>query len=183
MIKINPEKEWGLKTVISNFYCSKNQDIENFLKKGIEGYHSTAVMLEKREITRTFFIINNEIFEEKKEILGYFSITLKNIEFSKNVSRSKIKKIDGTSATRNSTIVYLIAQLGKNDLHSHKITGEELLDIAINTIEQSQKLVGGRTIMVECEDIPQLVDFYQKNGFTFLQKNGDLKQFIKNFYT
>jgi len=68
MIKINPEKEWGLKTVISNFYCSKNQDIENFLKKGIEGYHSTAVMLEKREITRTFFIINNEIFEDKKEI-------------------------------------------------------------------------------------------------------------------
>lgn len=182
MIKINPEKEWGLKTVISNFYCSKNQDIENFLKKGIDGYYSTAIMLEKREITRTFFIINNEIFEEKKEILGYFSITLKNVEFSKNVSRSKIKEIDGISATRDSTIVYLIAQLGKNDLHSDKITGEELLDIAINTIEQSQRLVGGRTIMVECEDIPQLVDFYQENGFTFLQNNGDLKQFIKNFY-
>jgi len=36
--------------------------------------------------------------------------------------------------------------------------------------------------MVECEDITQLINFYQKNGFTYLQKNGDLKQFIKNFY-
>lgn len=182
MIRINPEKEMGLKTVISNFYCSKNQDIENFLKIGSRGHYSTAVMLEEKEITRTFFIINNEIFEDKKEILGYFSITLKNVEFSKNISRSKIKEIDGISATRDSTIVYLIAQLGKNDLHSDKITGDDLLDFAINTIEQSQRLVGGRTIMVECEDIPQLINFYQKNGFTYLQKNGDLKQFIKKFY-
>jgi len=181
MIKINPKKEEGLKNIISNFYCSQNQDIENFLKKGSRGYNSTAVMLEDKGITRTYFVSTEEIFKEKKEILGFFSLTLKNINFTNNVSRSQVKKIDGISPTRDSTIVYLIAQLSKNDLHSNKISGEELLDLAINTLKKSQKIVGGRTIMVECEDIPKLVKFYQENGFRFLQKNGELSQFIKNF--
>jgi len=35
MIRINPEKN-GVKIVISNFYCSKNQDIENFFKKIVD---------------------------------------------------------------------------------------------------------------------------------------------------
>lgn len=182
MIRINPEKESGLRKVISNFYCSKNQDIENFLKKGTRGHYSTAVMLEEKEITRTYFVINNEIFEQKKEILGYFSVTLKTVEFADNISRGKIKKIDGISGTRDSTVVYLIAQLGKNDLHSDKIDGSEILNLAINTIEQSKRLVGGRTIMVECENVPSLIDFYKKNGFEFLQQNKELLQFIKNYY-
>jgi predicted GNAT family N-acyltransferase len=75
------------------------------------------------------------------------------------------------SGNRDSVIVYLIAQLAKNDKYRSEIKGEEIVNRAINIIERSQKLVGGRIIMVECENKDFLLKFYEEHGFKNLQIN------------
>jgi len=184
MAKNDPKKQRILDKAISFFYCERNKDIENFIKNGSRGYDSTAVMLEEKGITRTYFLIDEETFQETNEILAYFSITLKELKFTADVSRSQIKKIDGISGKRDSVIVYLIAQLAKNDKYRREIKGEEIINRAINIIERSQKLVGGRIIMVECENKDSLLKFYEEHGFKNLQINNSngLLQLIRNYY-
>jgi len=111
-----------------------------------------------------------------KAISFFYCERNKDIEnFIKNGSRG----YDSTAV-----IVYLIAQLAKNDLYRSEIKGEEILDRAINIIERSQKLVGGRIIMVECENKGSLLKFYEEHGFKSLQVNrsNGLIQLIRNYY-
>jgi predicted GNAT family N-acyltransferase len=184
MAKTDPKKQRILDKAISFFYCERNKDIENFIKNGSRGYDSTAIMLEEKGITRTYFLIDEDTFQKTNEILAYFSITLKQLEFTADVSNREIKKIDGISRNRSSIIVYLIAQLAKNDKYRREIRGEEIINRAINIIEKSQKLVGGRIIMVECENEDSLINFYEEHGFKNLQvnKNNGLRQLTRNHY-
>jgi hypothetical protein len=72
---------------------------------------------------------------------------------------------------RNNTYslsAYLIAQLGKNfSNESHtKISGDQLLHVAIDTIKELQYMAGGMVCFLETENEPKLLDFYEKrNGF------------------
>ena len=61
----------------------------------------------------------------------------------------------------------LIGQLGKNYTNDYNalITGDELLNIACDTVKEAQRLIGGRLVYLECENIPSLINFYQRNGF------------------
>lgn len=86
-----------------------------------------------------------------------------------NLSKSKIKKIDGFSNSIEELPVHLIGQLGKNDLESNLITGKELLDFSIEKIKTSIDIVGGRVVLLECRKIDKVVDFYTNYGFNFLQ--------------
>ena len=61
---------------------------------------------------------------------------------------------------------YLIAQLGKNFANSvnEKISGTQLLQSAIEIIEEIQKMVGGMVVFLETENSEQLLDFYEKKN-------------------
>jgi len=61
----------------------------------------------------------------------------------------------------------LIAQLSKNYANGHNrlITGDELLRIACNKVAQAQEMIGGKIVYLECEDKPNLIQFYESNGF------------------
>ena len=61
----------------------------------------------------------------------------------------------------------LIGQLGKNYKNEidKQITGNELLQMAFDTIKTIQNAIGGRFVFIECEDIKGLKSFYKKNGF------------------
>lgn len=63
--------------------------------------------------------------------------------------------------------VLLIGQLSKNYTNSYNklITGDELLKFAFDKAVESQILIGGRYIYLECEDKEYLKQFYQSNGF------------------
>jgi hypothetical protein len=65
----------------------------------------------------------------------------------------------------------LIAQLGKNyaDGNDRLITGTQLLAVALEKIAAIQRELGGRFVLVECEDTPNLLEYYQANGFSRLQ--------------
>ena len=64
MAEKDPKKEKILNKVVSNFSCKTNEDIELFLKDSTRGFKSKAIMLEKKNITRTYFIIDENMFLE-----------------------------------------------------------------------------------------------------------------------
>ena len=79
----------------------------------------------------------------------------------------------------------LIGQLGKNFANNYNelITGDELLKIACDTVAQGQRIFGGRVVYLECEDVPSLIKFYERNGFVrFGQRapSGEEKDKLKN---
>lgn len=73
---------------------------------------------------------------------------------------------------------YLIAQLAKNYSVSKtmRIEGQILLTFAINTIKRIRKSIGGVLEFIECENNEFLLNFYQKNGFKFLEKRQAISQ-------
>ncbi len=147
----------------SSFSCTRNQDVENFLKEN-------SIRFEKSDITRTYLIIDQDRFEDNKtiNIVAYFSLALKILIIPELLSNRKTKKIDGFSKDAKEAIVYLIGQLGKNDNYSDDISGSEILNRAINIITDIQNSIGGRVVLVECEDNKNLIDFYNKNDFEIL---------------
>ena len=63
---------------------------------------------------------------------------------------------------------YLIAQLGKNckDGANEKISGDQLLGLAIEKIKELQYMAGGMVVFLEAENEEKLIHFYEnKNGF------------------
>ena len=62
---------------------------------------------------------------------------------------------------------YLIAQLGKNYNNgaNDRITGEELLGLAIKQLQQLQYLAGGMVVFLETLNEEKLLSFYQGKGF------------------
>ncbi|MDO7203432.1 hypothetical protein Q5M85_03510 [Paraclostridium bifermentans] len=43
----------------------------------------------------------------------------------------------------------------------------------MDVINQVYELVGGRFVLIECNDNTKLISFYQRNGFERLQKDGE----------
>ena len=61
----------------------------------------------------------------------------------------------------------MIAQLGKNYQNgvNERIIGEELLELAIQQIQQMQYLARGMVVFLEANNEEKLLTFYHNNGF------------------
>jgi len=154
---------------VSNFSCEKNLDVENFLRED-------AINREKRDLTRTYLIIDQNKFESDNEIniVAYFSIALKTLIIPQTLSNSKIKKIDGFSKDAKDSIVYLIGQLARNDgYNTEAITGAEILARALNIISDIKDKIGGKVVLVECENQKKVIDFYLENDFERLPEHSE----------
>ena len=156
---------------INNFDC-QDKDVENFLKL-------KSVDFDKRNKSRTYLVVDEERIIGDIIILGYYTITLKNLPFSETVSKSMIKRIDGYSNNINSAEAVLIGQFGKDYKYKNKLNGVSLLNYAMSTIYSIQDLAAGRIVFLECSDNAKIVNFYKDNGFIFLQKNGEYLQMIR----
>ena len=80
---------------------------------------------------------------------------------------ARVSELDEENGTYTLS-AYLIAQLGKNykDRANEKITGEQLLQAAVDTIKELQYMAGGMVIFLEAEDNDKLMHFYEdENGF------------------
>jgi len=168
---IGTEDEVDYIQAIENFNC-QDKDVEKFLKL-------KALDFDKRNKSRTYLLIDSEQ-DEEIIILGYYTITIKNLPFTEVVSKSMIKKIDGYSNNVNSAESILIGQLGKNYNYKDKISGSFLLNHAMNTVYAIHNLAGCRVVFLECSDNEKIVKFYQDNGFVFLQKSGEYLQMIRH---
>ena len=161
---LNQIREDDVKSILSNFSCPLNKDVEKFLKK-------TAIVFARQSIAQTHLVFAS--YKGKLELVGYFTLAYKFFSFNKGaVSRSfkkRISKFGTYDKTREEYIIPapLIAQLGKNyECGLDKlISGDELLLMAIEKVAAVQQNVGGKLVYLECEDKPKLIDFYSGNGF------------------
>ena len=52
----------------------------------------------------------------------------------------------------------------------NSISGAELLDFAYDIIDTAVEAVGGRYILIECNDNNKLIKFYQENNFSEINR-------------
>lgn len=103
------------------------------------------------------------------------------------ISGRKAKILDGFSSKINGKKItefpsILIGQLGKNDIYSPNISGADLLDYCLAKIFEGQIRLGGRIIMLECKNIPYLLQLYETYGFNIIENDyhdGELIQMIR----
>lgn len=166
------------KEVFANFLCPINSDIEHFLRE-------KSILLQRMGLSRTYFVYAP--YKGKNVLAGYFAITSKNLTIRKKVSGELRRKITGFKCKEPSEVpVYLIGQLAKNYENGYNevplITGKELLWQALKKILEIRHLLGGRVILVECNDTQYLRRFYENNGFEFIEQDAEdglLKYIIK----
>lgn len=149
---------------LSSFRTKRNNDVETFL-------HSNAIPNEKRALTRTSLVIDDE---NDDEIIGYFTLLVKPFEITIEVSKESRRKLTGN---KNATVFnsILIAQLGRADSYKNKISGDVILEFALENCELIYDLSGLRIVCIEYDDIPYLNDFYLKSDFKILQVNMNQK--------
>ena len=80
------------------------------------------------------------------------------------------KKLDGISKDPEKIRVFLLGQIGKNYLRDNPIKATDIFEEIYNILLEVQKKIGGRAILLECEDNPPLIKLYEKEGFQILQK-------------
>lgn len=149
---------------LSSFQSEKNGDVQAFL-------HNNAIPNEKRALTRTSLVVDDE---NDNEIIGYFTLLVKPFSIIDEVSKESRRKLSGD---KNADVFnsILIAQLGRSDFYKGKVSGDIILEFALENCELAYDLVGLRIVCVEYDDIPFLNDFYLKNDFKILQVNSNQK--------
>lgn len=162
-----------VKSILSTFYCPLNKDVEDFLK-------TKAIEFSKQDLTRTYIIMAS--YKDKYVMVGYYAICNKFFLIDSKVLSSNLRRRINKFAqyikeiNRYQIVAPLIAQIGKNYTNSYNklITGDELLKMACDKIQEIQYDIGGKIAYLECEDNPKLVDFYKGNGFVkFAKRNLD----------
>ena len=139
-------------------FTSINDDIESFLKENAVGFA-------KRKQAVTYLVFKDRI------LVGYFTIATKTFEIKASyISKTVAKKLERVCQLDEDNKCYrpsaiLIAQLGKNFSCHDKISGKELLQIAIEKVLDIQYMAGGVITFLECENKKLLLDFYHSNGF------------------
>jgi hypothetical protein len=129
-----------------------------------------AIRFDSTHNSRTYLIFDED--QLNLGILGYFTLSFKEIVLENcDISKSKIKKLDGISKNAERIRAFLIGQLGKNSsIDRNPLNLKEILSEIFSVLQQAQVLVGGRVILLECEDNQKLINLYRENGFDVLQK-------------
>ena len=153
------------KSILSDFSCPINPDVESFLKE-------KAIEFSKQSISSTYLVLAS--YKGEYVLAGYYTLANKFICIDKDAFpskrlRSRIAKFAQFDSTikRYTLSAPLIGQLGKNYSHSYNtlITGDELLKLALDKVREMQLIIGGKIVYLECEDKERLLDFYSQNGF------------------
>jgi hypothetical protein len=64
----------------------------------------------------------------------------------------------------------LLGQIAKNAKNGNSIDLAQILDVLYNVLADVQHKIGGRVILLECDDKQPLIELYEKQGFSVLQK-------------
>lgn len=156
------------------FKCDKDEDIESFI-------HNKAIDHIERGTCNVFLILDEKKFDNNIiEIVAYFTLSHRSIEFHEDVSNSKIRAVAGFK-DRNSTAVVLIGQLGKfmNNNFKADISIDTILEYVFEVIRASSELIPCRAVLVECSEIIHNLQIYENVGFKYLQQDGDFYQYYK----
>lgn len=157
--------ESAAKSILSQFSCPLNPDVEHFLK-------NSAIVFTKQSISSTYLIFAS--YKGEYVLVGYFTLANKIFcidkdSFPSKAWRKRMAKFAQFDKTiqRYTISAPLIGQLGKNYTNAYNtlITGDELLKLALDKVREMQRIVGGKIVYLECENKPCLLEFYAQNGF------------------
>jgi hypothetical protein len=151
-----------IKKLLQTFKCNQNLDLQDFL-------HNKALVFEKNLRSRTYLYIDNNT----KNVVAYFTIAI-NTLYTDNISAEVIKLLDGYRNDTKSIPCFLIGQLGKSDLCKDIKIGQFIIEDAIEIIDNSQMLVGGRFILLDSINIKEVISFYENNLFFAIENNQEL---------
>ena len=152
-------------SILSEFSCTRNPEIENFVKKN-------AVDFAKKKMSVTYLVIDTT-----ESIRAIFTLTHKAIVLTnENLSNTMRKRIQRYSRLDESTdsfnvSAFLIAQFGKCDTYSSEenISGNALMDFTFEILTAVQHDFGGGLVYLECEDKEKLINFYSSEPNQFFK--------------
>lgn len=157
--------EDGVVAILSDYCCPLNADIEDYLKH-------KAIQFSRQGLAKTHLVFTS--YRGTTVLVGYFALANKTLFIpDKAKLGSSIKRRISKFAVRipetkmNIITAPLIAQLGKNYMNRYDklISGDELLQMACDTIIETQLAIGGKVAYLECDNVPELIQFYENNGF------------------
>lgn len=149
--------EESLRKKLSDFTCPLNLNVEEFLKQ-------KSIEFTKRNQSVTYLVF----LDDASTLVGYFTLASKSITVKEGIlSKTIQKKVSRVSEyePENQTFrlsAYLIAQLGKNftDNANKRITGHQLLELAIQKVKELQYMLGGTIVFLEAKPHEKLMEFY-----------------------
>lgn len=153
-----------MKTELSRFSCPLNPDIEYFIK-------TKAIEFDKHGFAATHLVYHS--YRSEPVLVGYYALANKSVSIKRSSISSKWRsRLNRFASYDPETKQYqislpLIGQIGKNYTNEYNtlITGDQLLSFACGKIRDAQRIMGGRMVYLECEDKPELLAFYERNGF------------------
>ena len=155
---LRKEGEEQVLAMLGQFKCSKNADLQDFL-------HNKAVDYERKDRSRTFLLVANGRVE------AFFSLAL-NVLDTANLSNTIKTKLSPINSKDDAHIAcFLIGQLGRDD--GSKIKGQDMLKVAVSSLQASHKLLGGKFILVDAVNNDKIIDFYVANGFKAISVDED----------
>lgn len=154
-----------VKSILSEFSCQKNPEIENFVK-------NSAVDFAKKKMSITYLVVDTT-----ETVRAIFTLTHKAIELTnENLSNTMRKRIQRHSKLDEGTdsfnvSAFLIAQFGKSDTYSteENISGDALMDFTFEVLTAVQHDIGGSLVYLECEDREKLLNFYSSEPNQFFK--------------
>ena len=167
----------GGDALFSGFACPLNKEVDDFLK-------NKAVQSNKLKASVSYLVVDSET----AVLLGYFTLVLKPFTIHESkLSKTNIRLISRFAERNEETgsftaALYLIAQIGKNYAlpEDRRISGGDLMSLALDKLRAAQDLVGGKMVMVEREaDREKLLSFYQSNGFKSWNARFDKKDKVQ----
>lgn len=162
--------EGGTKSILADYLCPLNPDVEYFLKHN-------AIDFSLQGLAKTHLVFAGK--NGQWVLAGYFTLATKVllIKRSKQLGSKLSSRIRRFARIIDETNTYqisapLIAQLGKNFANGNDrlISGDELMKIACDKVQMIHSEVGGKVAYLECEDKPQLRNFYERHGFREFDK-------------
>lgn len=166
-----------LHQVLGDFACPLNEEVEKFLKEKAE-------QSARLKSSVTYFVVDTT----SGIVLGYFTLVLKPFTIHESKLSKRNIRLISRFAERNeetgsfTAALYLIAQIGKNYAlpEDRRISGGDLMSLALDKLRAAQDLVGGKMVMVEREaDREKLLAFYQSNGFKSWNARFDKKDKVQ----
>lgn len=156
--------EEKVKIFLERFSCPYNEDVEDFLK-------NKAITFARQRLSSVWLVFVS--YKNEWCLSGYFALAQKHFHIDlkalKSNLRGRIRKfaVYDVDFKKYLLVAPLIGQLGKNfyDGYDKLITGDELLKIACDTVKQAQRILGGRIVYLEAEEVSALINFYERNGF------------------
>lgn len=155
-----------VKKLLKTFQCSLNKDIEDFL-------YNKAITFEKKLRSRTYLLLNQDTLE----VAGYFSIAI-SVLYADEIKEKILLEI-GDLQIKKDIPCLLIGQIAKSDNYKGIKLGNILMEHAIKKLEITNKIVGGRFILLDALNNEKIISFYKEFGFFEIEEINKEKESIK----